>query len=49
MGNGVPPKIPDPVVREVSKRCIASYKVITGLNKLEDFDLKTVDQVMEEL
>jgi phosphoribosylaminoimidazole-succinocarboxamide synthase len=49
MGDGAPPNIPEPVVREVSKRCVASYKVITGLNKLETFDIKTVDQVMEEL
>jgi phosphoribosylaminoimidazole-succinocarboxamide synthase len=49
MGDGPPPTIPAPVVREVSKRCIASYKVLGGKAKLEDFNLKTVDQVMEEL
>lgn len=49
MGDGEPPVIPGPVVREVSKRCVASYKVISGQAKLGDFDLKTVDQVMEEL
>ncbi|HHL41314.1 MAG TPA: phosphoribosylaminoimidazolesuccinocarboxamide synthase, partial [Candidatus Bathyarchaeota archaeon] len=49
MGDGPPPTIPAPVVREVSKRCIASYKVLSGQAKLEDFNLKTVDQVMEEL
>jgi phosphoribosylaminoimidazole-succinocarboxamide synthase len=49
MGDGSPPNIPAPVVREVSKRCVASYRVITGMNKLEDFNLKTVNQVMEEL
>jgi phosphoribosylaminoimidazole-succinocarboxamide synthase len=49
MGDGEPPVIPGPVIREVSKRCIASFKVITGESKLSDFDLKTVDQVMEEL
>jgi phosphoribosylaminoimidazole-succinocarboxamide synthase len=49
MGDGSPPNIPAPVVREVSKRCVASYRIITGMNKLEDFDLKTVNQVMEEL
>lgn len=49
MGDGPPPTIPAPVVREVSKRCIASYKVLSGKVKLEDFNLKTVDQVMEEL
>jgi phosphoribosylaminoimidazole-succinocarboxamide synthase len=49
MGDGPPPTIPAQVVREVSKRCVASYKVLSGQNKLEDFGLKTVDQVMEEL
>jgi phosphoribosylaminoimidazole-succinocarboxamide synthase len=49
MGDGEPPIIPDPVVREVSKRCVASYKVLSGQAKLNDYDLKTVDQVMEEL
>lgn len=48
-GNGPPPSIPTPVVREVSKRCVASYKVISGRKTLADFDLKTVDEVMEEL
>jgi phosphoribosylaminoimidazole-succinocarboxamide synthase len=49
MGDGPPPEIPGPVVREVSKRCVASYKVLSGQARLRDFDLKTVDQVMEEL
>ena len=49
MGDGPAPVIPAPVVREVSKRCVASYKVISGQAKIADFGLKTVDQVMEEL
>jgi phosphoribosylaminoimidazole-succinocarboxamide synthase len=49
MGDGEPPVIPGPVVREVSKRCVASYEVISGKANLGDFDLMTVDQVMEEL
>lgn len=49
MGDGEPPVIPSPVVREVSKRCVASYEVISGKASLGDFDLMTVDQVMEEL
>ena len=48
-GDGPPPSIPAPVVREVSKRCVASYQVISGGKRLGDFDLKTVDEVMEEL
>ncbi|MFP3950988.1 MAG: phosphoribosylaminoimidazolesuccinocarboxamide synthase [Candidatus Bathyarchaeia archaeon] len=49
IGDGKPPSIPNPVVREVSKRCVASYLVLSGRNKLGDFDLKTVGEVMEEL
>ena len=49
MGDGPPPIIPAPVVREVSKRCVASFKVISGEAKISDFKLKTVDEVMEEL
>jgi phosphoribosylaminoimidazole-succinocarboxamide synthase len=49
VGDGKPPMIPDPVVREVSKRCVASYNVLSGKNSVTDFDLKTVDMVMEEL
>lgn len=48
-GDGPPPEIPAPVVREVSKRCVASYQVLSGKKSLEDFDLGTVDDVMEEL
>jgi phosphoribosylaminoimidazole-succinocarboxamide synthase len=49
MGDGEPPDIPGPVVREVSLRCVASYKVLTGQKSLSEFDLKTVDEVMGEL
>jgi len=48
-GDGPPPAIPVPVVREVSKRCVASHRVVSGEKTLVDFDLRTVDEVMEEL
>jgi len=48
-GDGEPPEIAAPVVREVSKRCVASYQVLSGVKRLADFDLRTVDEVMEEL
>jgi phosphoribosylaminoimidazole-succinocarboxamide synthase len=48
-GDGRPPAIPGPVVREVSKRCVASYEVMSGSKRLADFDLKNVDDVMKEL
>jgi phosphoribosylaminoimidazole-succinocarboxamide synthase len=49
MGDGPPPTIPKPIVREISKRCVASYQVLSGHAKIEDYYLKTVDEVMEEL
>jgi phosphoribosylaminoimidazole-succinocarboxamide synthase len=48
-GDGPPPQIPGPVVREVSKRCVASYQVLSGAQTLDEFDLKNVDEVMKEL
>jgi len=48
-GDGPPPEIPSPVVREVSKRCVASYQVIIGQKTLADFDLKNMNEVWEEL
>jgi phosphoribosylaminoimidazole-succinocarboxamide synthase len=48
-GDGPPPEIPAPIVREVSKRCMASYQVLSGMKTLPDFELKTVNEVMEEL
>jgi phosphoribosylaminoimidazole-succinocarboxamide synthase len=48
-GEGPPPEIPGPVVREVSKRCVASHEVMGGYKKLDDFDLKNVDEIMGEL
>lgn len=48
-GDGKPPEIAPPAVREVSKRCVASYKVLSSGRGLADFDLRTVDEVMEEL
>ncbi len=49
VGDGPAPEIPAPVVRQVSMRCVASYEVLSGSRTLNDFDLKTVDEVMAEL
>jgi phosphoribosylaminoimidazole-succinocarboxamide synthase len=49
IGDGEPPKLPGAVVREVSKRCVASFMVLSNQANLDDYNLKTVDQVMEEL
>ena len=48
-GEGKLPKLPTSVVKEVSKRCVGAYKVLTGKSKIEDLNLKTVDQLISEL
>ena len=48
-GDGSPPEIPAPIVKQVSMRCVASYQVLSGIKTLQDYDLKTVNQVMGEL
>jgi phosphoribosylaminoimidazole-succinocarboxamide synthase len=49
MGNGPAPEIPNQIIKQVSMRCVASYQVLSGKKSLGDYNLKTVDQVMEEL
>ena len=46
-GEGKPPELPSPVVREVSKRCVASYLVLAKQQSIDDFDLKSVDEVLK--
>jgi phosphoribosylaminoimidazole-succinocarboxamide synthase len=48
-GDGPPPAIPGPIVREVSKRCVASYMVISGQKTPDDYDLGNVDDTMREI
>ncbi len=48
-GEGKPPRIPPLVIEEVSKRCVGAYKVLTGKGKIEDLNLRTVDQLIAEL
>jgi len=49
VGEGKPPKLPPLVVEEVSKRCVGAYRVLTGKGKIEDLNLKNVDQLIAEL
>jgi len=49
MGDGPAPEIPIPVVRQISLRCVASYLVLSGEKRLENFDLRRADQVIKEL
>jgi len=48
-GEGKPPTLPPPVVDEISKRCVGAYEVLTGKAKIEDFNLRTVDQLLVEM
>jgi len=48
-GEGKPPTLPPPVVEEISKRCVGAYEVLMGKAKIEDFNLKTVDQLLAEM
>lgn len=48
-GEGKPPTLPPLVVEEISKRCVGAYKVLTGRSKIEDLELRTVDELMVEL
>lgn len=46
MGEGSPPILPFNIVDQVSRRCVGSYKVLSGQAVIEDFDLKTVNEVV---
>ncbi|MDI9643684.1 MAG: phosphoribosylaminoimidazolesuccinocarboxamide synthase [Candidatus Verstraetearchaeota archaeon] len=47
-GDGKPPELPVEVVREISKRCIGAYKVISGESTLEDLALASVDDLFKK-
>lgn len=48
-GEGLPPKLPEVVIQEVSKRCVGAYEVLKGKAQIEDLHLKGLEQVLEEL
>lgn len=48
-GEGQPPVLPPQITREVSKRCVASRLVFSGEKRIDDFDLRNLEQVMDEL
>ena len=48
-GNGPAPEIPDLIIKQVAMRCLASYEILSGKKTLKDFDLKNVQQIMNEL
>ena len=47
-GEGKPPEIPWPVVVEVSKRCVYSYRVISGQMSVASLDIRPLEEVLEE-
>jgi phosphoribosylaminoimidazole-succinocarboxamide synthase len=49
MGDGSPPRLPEIVIKEVSKRCIGAAEVISGNSQIEDLHLKSLDEVLKEL
>ncbi|MEN3057488.1 MAG: phosphoribosylaminoimidazolesuccinocarboxamide synthase [Candidatus Methanosuratincola petrocarbonis] len=44
-GEGNPPELPQEVVREISKRCIGAYSVISGELTIDDLQLASVDEI----
>ena len=49
LGEGDPPILPKLVVEEISKRCVGAFKVLTGIRKIDDLKLRTVDELISEL
>jgi phosphoribosylaminoimidazole-succinocarboxamide synthase len=48
-GEGDSPLLPSLVVEEISKRCIGSSNVLRGKRRLDDLQLKSVDQIIFDL
>lgn len=48
-GEGAPPRLPKIVIEEVSKRCIGASQVIDGSMKIDDLQLRSLNEVIEEL
>ncbi len=48
-GEGAPPQLPQMVIQEVSKRCVGACEVIDGSMQIEDLQLKSLNEVIEEL
>lgn len=48
-GEGSPPRLPEIVIDEVSKRCVGACEIIDGSTRIEDLNLRSLHQVLEEL
>ena len=48
-GDGAPPRLPQMVIQEVSKRCIGACEVLDGSMQIDDLQLRSLSEVIEEL
>jgi phosphoribosylaminoimidazole-succinocarboxamide synthase len=48
-GEGSPPRLPRMVIQEVSKRCVGACEVIDGSMRIDDLQLRSLNEVLEEL
>jgi len=48
-GEGTPPRLPQMVIQEVSKRCVGACEVIDGSMRIDDLQLKSLNEVLQEL
>ena len=48
-GDGAPPRLPQMVIQEVSKRCIGACEVLDGRMQIDDLQLRSLSEVIEEL
>ena len=48
-GDGAPPRLPQMVIKEVSKRCVGACEVLDGSMQIDDLQLRSLSEVIEEL
>jgi phosphoribosylaminoimidazole-succinocarboxamide synthase len=49
IGEGSPPRLPPMVIQEVSKRCVGACEVIDGTMRIDDLQLRSLNEVLEQL
>jgi len=48
-GDGPPPKLPLPLIEQIALRVKGSYEVLTGCKSIDDLNLKSLDELMQEI
>jgi len=48
-GEGTPPKLPWPLIKQIALRVKGSYEVLTGQRDIESLSLKSLDEVLKEV